>query len=68
MLKPKKGDCYETRIRRKLSETIYLPYKQNINVRAIDVANELSFPSPAFPAPNLLKSKGYIHIENNVIT
>lgn len=50
-------------------ETIYLLHKQNINVRAIDVANELSFSKPSVSrALNLLKSKGYIHIENNVIT
>lgn len=50
-------------------ETIYLLQKQSENVRAIDVANELNFSKPSVSrALNVLKSKGYIDIENNIIS
>lgn len=50
-------------------ETIYLLLKQNKNVRAIDVANELGFSRASVSrALSLLKDKGYINIDNNAIT
>jgi len=50
-------------------ETIYLLTEQSKNVRAIDIANELSFSRASVSrALNLLKDKGYINIDNNLIT
>lgn len=50
-------------------ETIYLLQKNNSSVRAIDIANELNYSKPSVSrALGLLKDKGYISIENNIIS